>query len=52
MISTRTSRELIAAQTPAGHYRTPLSGAANPYADDPFEWGLQALVDRTVAIAR
>ncbi|MEY8566844.1 TetR/AcrR family transcriptional regulator [Corynebacteriaceae bacterium 7-707] len=22
------------------------SGAANPYADDPFEWGLQALVDR------
>ncbi|WP_038550849.1 TetR/AcrR family transcriptional regulator [Corynebacterium glyciniphilum] len=27
------------------------SCAVNPYADDPFEWGLQALVDRTVAIA-
>ncbi|MGO1964374.1 MAG: TetR/AcrR family transcriptional regulator [Corynebacterium sp.] len=26
-------------------------GAANPYADDPFEWGLEALVARAVALA-
>jgi AcrR family transcriptional regulator len=27
------------------------SGAANPYADDPFEWGLEALVDRVTGTA-
>ncbi|MDN5720019.1 MULTISPECIES: TetR/AcrR family transcriptional regulator [unclassified Corynebacterium] len=26
-------------------------GTANPYADDPFEWGLEALVARAVALA-
>ncbi|MDN5582138.1 MAG: TetR/AcrR family transcriptional regulator [Corynebacterium sp.] len=26
-------------------------GPANPYADDPFEWGLEALVARAVALA-
>lgn len=27
------------------------SGAANPYADDPFDWGLEALVARAVVLA-
>ncbi|MEJ6550485.1 TetR/AcrR family transcriptional regulator [Corynebacterium sp. USCH3] len=26
-------------------------GTVNPYADDPFEWGLEALIGRTVALA-